>query len=188
MKSIENIIREVLKEGYNEQTYYMFFQNLEQIKNQCEELLMMDKNMVDQILKSGHDWAADHVSTSKDDIEEVYNFFKHKPKKNIDNNQIGFVTENDLKEEDIVKLSHEVFELYMDSDKTLKSEIRNKWADEGLARTGKFSGNNINRILSNNKPSKTMDIMEVIDQLEIVKDFIKDSKIDKLVNLITKKY
>jgi hypothetical protein len=188
MKSIENIIKEILKEGYNEQTYYMFFQNLEQIKNQCEELLMMDKNMLDKKLKNGHDWAADHVSTSKDDIEEVFNFFKHKPKENINNNQIGFVTENESKEEDIIKLAHEVFELYMYSDKILKSEIKNKWLDEGLAKTGKFSGNNINRILSNNNPSKTMDIMEIIDQLEIVKDFIKDPKIDKLINLLIKKY
>lgn len=80
MKSIENIIRQLIKEGYNEQTYYMFFQNLEQIKKQCEELLMMDKNMIDNILKNGHDWAADHVSTSKDDIEEVYNFITSKLK------------------------------------------------------------------------------------------------------------
>lgn len=80
MKSIENIIRQLIKEGYNEQTYYMFFQNLEQIKKQCEELLMMDKNNIDNILKNGHDWAADHVSTSKDDIEEVYNFFISKLK------------------------------------------------------------------------------------------------------------
>jgi hypothetical protein len=80
MKSIERIIREIIKEGYNEQTYYMFFQNLEQIKMQCEELLMMDKNSIDNILKNGHDWAADHVSTSKDDIEEVYNFITSKLK------------------------------------------------------------------------------------------------------------
>jgi hypothetical protein len=80
MKSIERIIRQIIKEGYNEQTYYMFFQNLEQIKMQCEELLMMDKNSIDNILKNGHDWAADHVSTSKDDIEEVYNFITSKLK------------------------------------------------------------------------------------------------------------
>jgi hypothetical protein len=80
MKLIENIIKEILKEGYNEETYYMFFQNLEQIKKQCEELLMLDKSTIDSILKNGHDWAADHVSTSKDDIEEVYNFITSKMK------------------------------------------------------------------------------------------------------------
>lgn len=80
MKLIENIIKEILKEGYNEETYYMFFQNLEQIKNQCDELLMIDKSRIDSILKNGHDWAADHVSTSKDDIEEVYNFITSKLK------------------------------------------------------------------------------------------------------------
>lgn len=54
----------------------MFFQNLQQVKEQCEEMLSMDKTEVDNILKSGHDWAADHISTSKDDVEEVYNFLK----------------------------------------------------------------------------------------------------------------
>lgn len=73
-------INESIKEGYNEETYYMFFQNIEQIKNQCDELLMIDKSTIDSILKNGHDWAADHVSTSKDDIEEVYNFITSKLK------------------------------------------------------------------------------------------------------------
>ena len=33
--------------------------------------------MVDMILSNGHDWASDHIATSKDDIEEVYNFLKN---------------------------------------------------------------------------------------------------------------
>jgi hypothetical protein len=53
---------------------YMFFQNLETIKKEVEEMLSLDPQMVDAILANGHDWAADHVSTSKDDIEEVHNF------------------------------------------------------------------------------------------------------------------
>jgi hypothetical protein len=31
---------------------------------------------VDKIISNGHNWAADHISTSKDDIEEVFNFLK----------------------------------------------------------------------------------------------------------------
>ena len=30
------------------------------------------------LFRSGHDWANDHISTSKDDVEEVHNFLKSK--------------------------------------------------------------------------------------------------------------
>lgn len=55
---------------------YMFFSNLKIIKEKVEELLNMDKNAVDQMLSDGHDWANDHISTSRDDVEEVYNWIK----------------------------------------------------------------------------------------------------------------
>lgn len=55
---------------------YMFFSNLKQIKMMAEKLLALDKDEVDEMLSDGHDWAQDHISTSKDDIEEVCNFFK----------------------------------------------------------------------------------------------------------------
>ena len=35
----------------------------------------MDKNEVDKILSDGHGWATDHIATSKDDVEEVFNLF-----------------------------------------------------------------------------------------------------------------
>lgn len=57
---------------------YMFFENLKIIKNAVDEMLKLDDKMVDGVLASGHDWAADHVATSKDDIEEVYNFLMNK--------------------------------------------------------------------------------------------------------------
>lgn len=53
---------------------YMFFGNLETIQRLSEMLLKMDPVKVDEVLKSGHSWAVDHVATSKDDIEEVANF------------------------------------------------------------------------------------------------------------------
>jgi len=58
--------------------HYMFFENLKIIKNGVEELLKMDKDKIEAMLSNGHDWANDHISTSKDDVEEVYNFFKTK--------------------------------------------------------------------------------------------------------------
>lgn len=59
---------------------YMFFSNLETIKRLSEMLLNMDKDKIDQVLNE-HDWASDHIATSKDDIEEVFNFFAGNPTK-----------------------------------------------------------------------------------------------------------
>lgn len=66
---------EKLKKSMNEDlNNYMFFQNLKTIKQMVDELLKLDEKMVDAILSNGHDWAEDHIATSKDDIEEVHNF------------------------------------------------------------------------------------------------------------------
>lgn len=54
--------------------HYMFFSNLKVIKDRVEAILAMDKNQVDAMLSDGHDWASDHISTSKDDVEEVHNW------------------------------------------------------------------------------------------------------------------
>lgn len=62
-----------LKE-HQETDNYMFFANLENMHRMISELLDMDESQVDEILTDGHNWASDHIATSKDDIEEVYNF------------------------------------------------------------------------------------------------------------------
>ena len=70
---------EKLKKHMNEDLgNYMFFQNLKTIKQMVDELLKLDEKMVDSILSNGHDWAEDHIATSKDDIEEVHNFLMTK--------------------------------------------------------------------------------------------------------------
>ena len=56
---------------------YMFFGNLETIKRMVDELIAMDKSKVDSILTNGHSWAVDHIASSVDDIQEVYNFLKN---------------------------------------------------------------------------------------------------------------
>lgn len=53
---------------------YMFFGNLKTIKMAIDAMMEMDPEEVDAILQDGHDWAADHIATSKDDIEEVAGF------------------------------------------------------------------------------------------------------------------
>ena len=53
---------------------YMFFGNLKIIKKYVDAMLQMDANQVQEILSNGHDWAADHIATSKDDVQEVGDF------------------------------------------------------------------------------------------------------------------
>ena len=57
--------------------HYMFFANLTSIKHYIEEILRMDPEEVDNHLKNGHDWAADHIATSKDDIQEVADWIRN---------------------------------------------------------------------------------------------------------------
>jgi hypothetical protein len=56
---------------------YMFFANLERMCEQVEELLNLDEQMVDSVLKNGHDWAEDHVSTAKENVEQVCDFLEN---------------------------------------------------------------------------------------------------------------
>jgi hypothetical protein len=75
-KHIENVIKE------NEMTEnYMFFSNLQQMHRQCEMLLKMDPKELDNIIKNGHDWADDHVSEAKNNMDQVFDFFMNETKK-----------------------------------------------------------------------------------------------------------
>jgi DNA-directed RNA polymerase subunit RPC12/RpoP len=62
------------KEESMESENYMFFGNLQTIHRLVGELLEMNPSRVDSVLRNGHNWAVDHVTTAKDDIEEVANF------------------------------------------------------------------------------------------------------------------
>ena len=63
-----------MKENCDETSNYMFFGNLKTIKRLVDEMLEMDEATVDNMLSNGHNWALDHIATSKDDVEEVFNF------------------------------------------------------------------------------------------------------------------
>lgn len=56
---------------------YMFFANLETIKEQCEKMLSMDESQVDGTLVDGHDWAEDHIASAKENIEQVHEFLQN---------------------------------------------------------------------------------------------------------------
>lgn len=55
---------------------YMFWQNLKTIHHASGELLEMNQQQIDDMCANGHAWAVDHISSSADDIEEVYHFFE----------------------------------------------------------------------------------------------------------------
>lgn len=69
----KNVVSRV-NEGHNDTENYMFFANVINIHRMCQSILDMDPMQVDAILQDGHGWATDHIATSKDDVEEVYNF------------------------------------------------------------------------------------------------------------------
>jgi hypothetical protein len=76
---LNRIVKKVLKE--QEHANYMFFSNLEQIKRQCDMMLEMDPNQLDEIIQNGHDWADDHISEAKTNIDQVFDFFKNQMSK-----------------------------------------------------------------------------------------------------------
>lgn len=70
--------QQLYAEAEDEIKHYMFFNNLKNIKDRVEKLLAMDPHKIDKMLSDGHDWANDHMSTSRDDVEEVYNWIMGK--------------------------------------------------------------------------------------------------------------
>ena len=76
---LANLVKKVLAE--EQTTNYMLFSNLEQIKRQCEILLEMDPNMIDEIIQDGHDWADDHISEAKNNMDQVFDFLMNETKK-----------------------------------------------------------------------------------------------------------
>ena len=74
---IQRLVKKVLNEQEVEQANYMFFSNLKQIKRQAEMMLDMDPNMIDDIIQNGHDWADDHISEAKTNIDQVFDFLKN---------------------------------------------------------------------------------------------------------------
>jgi hypothetical protein len=76
-KKAMEIVEDDNMEGGQEKQHYMFFANLTSIKHYIEEILKMDPEEVDKHLRDGHDWAADHIATSKDDIQEVADWIRN---------------------------------------------------------------------------------------------------------------
>ena len=81
MKNLDRIIRKVLREEERGSSRYMFFSNLQQMRRQCDLLLDLDQEMVESILENGHDWAQDHISEAKNNMDQVFDFLMNESKK-----------------------------------------------------------------------------------------------------------
>ena len=92
MRNLNHIIKKVIRETHEEKSQrYMFFSNLEQMRRQCDLLLDFDRSEVESILDNGHDWAQDHISEAKNNMDQVFDFMMNettrdgmKSSKNID--------------------------------------------------------------------------------------------------------
>jgi hypothetical protein len=67
-----SVVRKKLEEQRTQN--YMFFGNLEQMKRQIELLMDLDENQINNILNNGHDWADDHVTVAKENLDQVFDF------------------------------------------------------------------------------------------------------------------
>jgi hypothetical protein len=137
---LTRIIQRIIKEDDSEMyTNYMFFSNLEQIKRQCEKLLSLDKSMIDNIIQNRHDWADDHISEAKNNVDQVFDFFMGK----------------------VDKHSMDMSEWIMRVPTDESEEMNEKWAGKSVVKkTGEYSDKTIAELKSElkklkNNPEKT---------------------------------
>jgi hypothetical protein len=85
MKNLDLIIKKIIKETKEDlPSRYMFFSNLEQIRRQCDLLLDLDQNMIQEVLENGHDWAQDHISEAKNNMDQVFDFLMNESNAEFD--------------------------------------------------------------------------------------------------------
>lgn len=82
MENLKNLIKKHLRniteeiDGRDDGTY-MIISNLEQMKKDIDKILSYkDSPYFHKVVTDDHAWAGDHITTSKDDIEEVANFIE----------------------------------------------------------------------------------------------------------------
>ena len=142
---LTRIIQRIIKEGDSEMyTNYMFFSNLEQIKRQCEKLLSLDKSMIDNIIQNRHDWADDHISEAKNNVDQVFDFFMGKvDEDSIDMNEWIMRVPTDENEEMCEECWNE-------------EELEEKWAGKSVVKkTGEYSDKTIAELKSELKKLKS---------------------------------
>jgi hypothetical protein len=91
---VTNLVKRVLNEQKSER--YMFFSNLEQMRRQCDLLLNFDRSEVESILDNGHDWAQDHISEAKNNMDQVFDFMMNETTRD------GMKSSTNIDDEDMV--------------------------------------------------------------------------------------
>ena len=76
---LQRLVKRVIEEQGSDR--YMFFSNLEQIRRQADLLLDLDHSQIEDILEDGHDWADDHITVSKENLDQVFDFLMNETKK-----------------------------------------------------------------------------------------------------------
>jgi hypothetical protein len=89
---LTDLVLKVLKEAEHEHNRYMFFSNLQQIKRQAELLLDLDESVIHEILENGHDWADDHITVAKENMDQVFDFLMNETQ----NPEESFVVMDDV--------------------------------------------------------------------------------------------
>jgi hypothetical protein len=98
MDRINRIIYKLINEEEKHSSRYMFFSNLEQMRRQCDLLLDLDQDMIEEILENGHDWAQDHIAEAKNNIDQVFDFLMNETKKH------GMQMSMNIDDEDMVMM------------------------------------------------------------------------------------
>ena len=99
MRNLDSIIKRVIRETHDEKSSrYMFFSNLQQMRRQCDMLLELDHSMIEEILENGHDWAQDHISEAKNNMDQVFDFLMNETKKH------GMQMSMNIDDEDMVMM------------------------------------------------------------------------------------
>jgi hypothetical protein len=99
MDRIGRIIHKLISEEEKKNSSrYMFFSNLQQMRRQCDLLLDLDEQMVEDILDHGHDWAQDHIAEAKNNMDQVFDFLMNETKKH------GMQMSMNIDDEDMVMM------------------------------------------------------------------------------------
>jgi hypothetical protein len=80
---INNLAKKIVRESdYGQIKNYMFFSNLEQMIRQAQLLLELDPMEIEEILYDGHDWADDHITVAKENLDQVFDFMMNETQNN----------------------------------------------------------------------------------------------------------
>jgi hypothetical protein len=72
---LKQIIKEEIQKALNEGLdAEMFFQNLNTIKRGIDSIMELDKTDLQRLLNDDGAWIYDHITTSKDDVQEVADY------------------------------------------------------------------------------------------------------------------